>query len=226
MVTLSACSSSKEEKETETANNDVKEEEVVEEEEEEVEEVEEEVVVDDLADFDIGEVDNFTYKNKFFGIELPLDENWYIASDNELAQISSSVADVINNDVAKESIEDGKVIFIFYTENLNDGNSINIVAQKMPLENLTASQIIDLQLDALKEEFVAMGLKNISVEKTTVNFCGEQVPAVATYAESEEGVTMDQRQVFLLNKSICAVITLGTFNGDTTQELLNLFKKY
>ena len=78
-------------------------------------------------EFTIGETKDYTYSNDFFDIMLTLDSDWYIASENELANIQSEVVDQVTNESAAKLFEDGQAVYVFYSQEMSSGANIQVV---------------------------------------------------------------------------------------------------
>lgn len=214
LLFVSACSSSKNE---EVVSNEEKE--------ETKEEVVSEGLVEevDLSNFDIGTVSDYTYTNDYLGLKLPLDENWYFASENELAQISSLTAEALDNTYAGEMLENGSVIILCYAQKLNGADNVNVGVEKKPLENITVDQIINLQLSVVEEQYKSMGLEDATCTKGETVFLGEKVPCMITIASTDNG-TMHQTSVMHLVDGLIVTITATSFNEDITEQILAEFE--
>lgn len=174
--------------------------------------------------FERGTVDGQTYVNEFFGIRAEFSNEWVISTEEGLATMSQQTSEKLNNETAKQSIEDGSAILDFYGQSPRSSETINVFMQDLGMASVTADMLITGNRAAVKKELESQSFENVSVEKGTAVFLGEEVPCLeisAVYA----GYDFFERQVYIINGRNVASITAASFHSDTTQAILDIFTK-
>ncbi len=174
--------------------------------------------------FERGVVDGQTYVNEFFGIKAEFSNEWVISTEEGLATMSQQTSEKLNNETAKQSIEDGSAILDFYGQSPRSSETVNVFMEDLGIASVTADMLITGNKAAVKKELESQSFENVSVEKGTAEFLGEEVPCLeisAVYA----GYDFYERQVYIINGRNVASITAASFNNDTTQAILDIFTK-
>ena len=174
--------------------------------------------------FERGVVDGQTYVNEFFGIRAEFSNEWVISTEEGLATMSQQTSEKLNNETAKQSIEDGSAILDFYGQSPRSSETVNVFMEDLGIASVTADMLITGNKAAVKKELESQSFENVSVEKGTAEFLGEDVPCLeisAVYA----GYDFYERQVYIINGRNVASITAASFNNDTTQAILDIFTK-
>lgn len=173
--------------------------------------------------FERGTVDGQSYVNDFFGFRGDFSNDWVIANDDELATMSQQTGESINNEIAKEKITDGSAILDFYGQSPRSGETVNIYMEDMGRLGMSADLLISANKSLVAKELEDQKFENVSVEKGTAVFLGQEVPCTrisAVYA----GLDFYECQVYVINGRNIASITAASFNEDTTDAILAIFQ--
>lgn len=179
-------------------------------------------------EFSMGTVSGNHYKNNFVGIQIDLDDSWVISDEEDLAEKSGQVDDVLTDEKVKELVENSDSAFIFYAENLETYNSINIVVTNTDSYAVTLSdhnKTIDTIVEQYPEIFSSSGMEDVVCRAESFPFCGED-----EYGIYISGTTADipvfERQVLITEGTYSISITVCTYFEDTTADLLSFFSSY
>lgn len=173
----------------------------------------------------LGTVDGSTYTNKFLGIQCQLDENWLIATDEELAQLSGLVADAISDEVLAEQLNSSGVVHAFYATSTDGFATMNIVLENLGLlygTLLSEETYVEIALGQLPAALESAGLENVTAEAATATFAGEEHAAVAVHG-TISGLDFYEKMVCIKADSYIGIVTVGCYYEDITDTLLDLY---
>ena len=109
------------------------------------------------------------YVNESLGIRIDLDENFVMATDEEIWAMMQAGLDMLNNDDLNRTLSDISNISVYYdmmAANLVDGSSIQIISEKPVLSGMTIKQYVDSNKNQLKP------LNAEIIEEDVVEVCG------------------------------------------------------
>lgn len=173
------------------------------------------------ADRVLGSMDGNTYTNDFFGFTITLPEGWIALSREELVQLYSMMAELIDNDMEGIAIdlEKQQVIPLMMVNNPMSGSNIICMAQNM---GQLAGLIKDTQsyLNILAQSVKAQGLDVNTNDMETVTIGGQEFGRFsATY--SQNGMEVSQNIYFFLKHNFSVLFTLSSLNNEDAQLLMN-----
>lgn len=180
----------------------------------------------------LGNTTDTSYSNSYFGIKFNApSDNWYIASDGELAQVMGIATSSIEDQDILDMLQDSGFVMDLYALDTtgSEGNitfdNINITIEdigKMYGVLLSEQELAESTLSASKQALEAQGWTNVDMEVTETVFAGS--PRTCTVSSSEmDGQTMYQKQVYIKKESYIACITVASFDEDRTDSMLNAF---
>ena len=179
-------------------------------------------------DFSIGTRDGKIYTNDFFGLKLTVADDWTLLDENEIAKISSTVQDNINDKIIKESIHSGETCFIMYAMKDDKSQNVNMSVQKLPyqteLADFDINSYVEKSIEETKELLPQNGFEDLTVEKANITFLSEEVPAIKIKAKYKDN-DIYETQVYIFKGSYMASITATSLGTDNTQNSLNVFVK-
>ncbi len=194
-----------------------------------------EVTEDDGKTTSLGRVQGGVYVNEYMGISCNLDSNWEFYTAEELQELPENVADMFAGTAMEDEMSDLNYITDMSAENMTDLTSMNIIYQKMTVQErlafktMTNSDVVDgmlSQKDFLISTYAQTGINVTEFVKKTVNFCGEDRDAIYMVSDVN-GVAYYALQIFDYSLGEYSVtMTVSSFVEDKTDELLTLFSKY
>lgn len=177
------------------------------------------------ADPLMGYYSGTTYNNAFLGIQCKLDENWTVATEEELAQLNGLTADIISDEALAEQLRNSGVVQAFYAM-ADDGLVVmNIVLENLGLlygTVLDEERYVDLSLDQLVTALESAGLSDVTTEADTVTFAGSEHAAIRVHG-TMSGVDFYELLVCVKVDSYMSVITLASYYEDITDSLAALY---
>ena len=159
----------------------------------------------------LGTLNGNTYENPLAGFGCNLDDSWYIYNDAEMAALMGLAANMYTDENIKATVEASGTAMVFYAAQNMSMPNLNITVENIgtTASLITADQYVDVLLLSLEQTLSSAGFTNITMEKTTVSFAGEDVPAVALAAEVS-GVPISEllipvvRDSYIFNTTICS----------------------
>lgn len=178
----------------------------------------------------LGRIEGGIYTNEYIGIGCALDSNWSFYTAEELQELPAQTSELLQDteyaDSALNQIAD------MLAENVNDGSNINIQYTKLDMQvrllyaamdHDTFADMIMSQSDSMIQAYNQSGFENVSMEKVTVNYLGEERVAIRTVADIS-GIPCYMLQLFEHDLGqYYAVITFTSILEDTTQSLVDMF---
>ena len=174
-------------------------------------------------EFSVGKTEGSTYTNEFFKFALNLNDDWYIASDKELAEIQGLAIEGMNNEAAKKVFENGQAAYLFFAQNLATNENIQVIVEGVPLENLKVNQIIKNTAAALEESYKQQGIKVAKSEVTNITFDGRTETGLEVEA-SGNGVTVYQTYVAMIKGKYYCSIVLTALSQESLKEQISFIK--
>ena len=167
--------------------------------------------------------DETRYENEYLGFGCRLDGNWYVADEEQLAQLAGISMDVYEGTKYEEAMRNAQVFYDLYAESMELPGTINLnFTQSSIPAGTTAEQYLSLAEKQMKQALEAGGIQNVEVERRTVTFAGSETEGLWFYGMNQ-GVKYYGLQVYFTTGGHFATLTLGTFGADKTEALLELF---
>lgn len=174
--------------------------------------------------FERGTVDGQSYVNSFFGIKVEFSNDWVVSDDDNIATISQQTQETLSDENAKEKIEEGSAVLDMFAQSPRTGETVNLFMEDLGTTGANAEMLIAANISAVTRELEEQKFENVTVQRGTAVFLGEEVPCMeisALYA----GLDFFERQVYIIKGRNIASVTAASFNEDTTQNTLDLFTK-
>ncbi len=175
--------------------------------------------------FDTGVIIGGTYSNEFLGINCNLDSNWIFFDEAQMAQINGLTAESIDDEGIKTQLEESGVIYDLYAMTIDGGGTINIALEDLGLiygSILSEDGYADIAIKQLPEALESTGMSDVSCEKVTVEFCGEEHTAI-NVTGTMEGLELYETLVCIKSGKYMACITICTVGENRIDELLDCF---
>lgn len=180
----------------------------------------------------LGRMEGGVYTNAYVGFACELDADWTFYSAEELQQIPSTVAGMMEGSELGEALEGVTQFTDMMAENVNALTTMNVLYQQLSMQErlayavMSEEEIIDAALDQkdmIVEAYEAAGMTVISMEKTTVTFMGEERTAIKGEFTVQD-VPYYTLQIFNYHLGEYSVTTtLASYVEDNTASLLELF---
>ena len=159
----------------------------------------------------LGNLNGNTYENPLAGFGCTLDDTWYIYNDAEMAAIMGITTNMFTDENIKSAIDASGTAMIFYAAQNMSMPNLNITVENLgaAASLFTADQYVDAVLQNMEPTLSSAGFTNITLEKITVTFAGEEIPAVTVAAEVA-GMQVHEllipviRGDYIFNTTICS----------------------
>lgn len=164
-----------------------------------------------------GYFDGVEYVNYYFGFACDLGAAEYVATDRELAEFSGVSPDSVDRDPLEYALDQYDMAYMLYASNNGGLATINAAVEDIGIAGLTIGEeeYIDIAEPQLAPALEAVGLSNITTEKLTVEFAGEEHWAVKVTGEYE-GIYFYELIVTVKRGDYIACITIAVYEEDTT----------
>lgn len=182
----------------------------------------------------LGRIEGGVYTNTYAGFSCTLDSNWVYYSADELQQLPANTQELFAETELGELTSGYTQISDMMAENATDLATMNVLytqiglSERLVYMTMTEEEIIDqtlTQKDMMVAAYEQSGMENISIEKVTVSFLGEEHTALKT-AATVQGVDYYILQVFNYHLGSYGVtLTVNSYIEDNTQALLDMFTK-
>lgn len=188
---------------------------------------------DEVRSASLSTFENGVYENTYVGFGCKLDENWQVATAEQLQDLPDAIGDILKDTEIGDAVSSTSQIFDVQGQNLETSVSFNLVytelnaPQRLSYMMMSDENIVDaniLNKETLIEAYSQMGLTVDSIEKQTATFLGEDRVGMLTTA-SANGQTVYMMQFFDYGLGGKYGVTT-TFTGlslDSVQELMNQF---
>lgn len=176
-------------------------------------------------EFSVGVTDGSTYTNEYFGFAVTLDEGWTFFTDEQIAQLTGLVVDLLDSEAVAEAYGSGKSVLEMYAMR-DDNATVNITVENLGEEYgdaLTEEDYADVSLDILPDQLAAAGYTSVAVSKTTLTFAGAKHSGISVSA-SLEGMPLQEMLACVKVGDYVAVVTAATYSEGTPAELLAAFR--
>lgn len=194
--------------------------------EEPTEEPAEETEEDDLPRGTITETETGVhYENSFLGFACDLDENWYVYSEEEMAQTAGITAEKFEGTDYEEILKNTPVFYDFFAARIDGLATINV---NFSYAGPTAGLLnMDQYLEAMIPQMVSMveasGMTDVSIEKNSVTFAGSERTGLLIHAKTQ-GIDYYAQQIYTVVGPRISTLTMGSFLEDNTADLMTLFQ--
>ena len=126
---------------------------------------------DSQSGFQRGTIENGIYTNTFVGIGCQLSDDWTYYTDEQLAELSGVVAE--SSEEMQKAMEDGKSTYDMFASAMEGLVTINVVYEDLGAlygKLLDEAGYLEIAVPKLEDALTSMGLSNVKVEQTPVQF--------------------------------------------------------
>lgn len=180
----------------------------------------------------LGRMEGGVYVNEYAGYSCELDENWQFYTAEELQELPSNVAELMEGSELAETADFLAQITDMMAENVNDMTSINVLYQKLGMQERLAYAALDektilemtlAQKDTMIDAYAQAGIMVSDMTMTTVTFLGQERSALLTSSTIQD-IPYYTLQIFDYHLGQYSVtLTLASYMENNTEQLLELF---
>ena len=175
-----------------------------------------------LSGLDIGTVEGNTYTNETLALRCELDANWYVYSEDDLASLMGAVADVLSDTAVSEAVENNQSVIVFYAMDTATYSNINITVSKNDMSALGEENFVALMVPQMKPILEQSGFEDVTCTQAEFEFAGQTHTGI-DITGTTQGVTVYERQVYLMVDSCMYVVTATSYEEGGAQAVLDIF---
>lgn len=180
----------------------------------------------------LGRIQGGVYTNEYAGFACELDSTWEFYSAEELQDLPENIAELMEGTELGENIDSYEQIMDMQAECVNDLTGINVLYQKMDMQERLAYASLDeeqlmeymlTQKDLLTESYAQTGIIVEEMSTKQVTFAGEERIGLLTKAKFQD---IDYYIFQLFNHDLgqySVTISFSSFVEDKTDEIIALF---
>lgn len=182
------------------------------------------------VEFTTGEVVNGAYENSLLGIKFIALDGMTFASEDRLAELSSSTADVLkDNAKVLESMKDGSVIIVCYAN--TDVSTMPVYTFNITMQSedsvkaagtLTEDRILESAKPQIESALKAQGLENLEAVIEPADFLGEKHTSLYITADYPGVGKFFEREFIIIKNGYVASYTASEFGSDA-DNLVDVF---
>ena len=175
-----------------------------------------------LSGLDLGNVDGNTYTNETLGLRCELGDNWYVYSEAELASLMGVVADSLSDSIIGDAIDNNQSVTVFFAMDTTTYGNINITISKDSMSALGEENFVALMVPQMKPLLEQSGFENVTCTEAEFEFAGQTHTGIDITA-TVQGMTVYERQVYLMADSCMYVVTATAYEENGAQAMLDTF---
>ena len=175
-----------------------------------------------LSGLDLGTVDGNTYTNETLGLRCELGDNWYVYSEAELASLMGVVADSLSDSIIGDAIDNNQSVTVFFAMDTTTYGNINITISKDSMSALGEENFVALMVPQMKPLLEQSGFENVTCTEAEFEFAGQTHTGIDITA-TVQGMTVYERQVYLMADSCMYVVTATAYEENGAQAMLDTF---
>ena len=152
-----------------------------------------------------------------------LSDDWTYYTDEQLAELSGVVAE--SSEEMQKAMEDGKSTYDMFASAMEGLVTINVVYEDLGAlygKLLDEAGYLEIAVPKLEDALASMGLSNVKVEQTPVQFAG-LVREGAVISGEMDGVPMYETLVCIKQEGYMCCVTMCSWTEDITADLVELF---
>ena len=178
---------------------------------------------DQGPEFSTGTSSGNRYENAFIGIGCELDSDWIFMTDEEIQQQNQAGMEIAGEEY-QELLENAETISDMMATNVNETDTVNVSLEKLSgVARLIGEDVyVEQGMENLDGVMESMGLENVTTETGEMEFAGSTHKTISTEAELM-GVKMYQKQVCVKCSGYMAIVSVCTWQENTTDQILANF---
>lgn len=190
-----------------------------------IEKAQEESTVEIIEkEFELGQIENLVYENKFIGIGYAIESNWRFYNEEEIMELNNYTMDVAGEEY-KEIVQEAALIYDMYAISDNQLDNININLEKMDnsiIDNLVVEDSLKNTIPILLDTYNNIGYSNVQGELDKISIENEKFTCLKLTGEIN-GLQMYQKIIPIKCNGYLANITITTYEEDTVDLLAQQF---
>lgn len=175
-----------------------------------------------LSGLDLGTIDGNTYTNETLGLRCELDANWYVYTEAELASLMGVVADTLSDTDIGDAVENNQGVTVFFAMDTATYGNLNIAVSKNSMHSLSEENFVALMVPQMKPLLEQSGFENVICTEAEFEFVGQTHTGIDITA-TVQGMTVYERQVYLMADSCMYVVTATAYEENGAQPMLDTF---
>ena len=175
-----------------------------------------------LSGLDLGTIDGNTYTNETLGLRCELDANWYVYTEAELASLMGVVADTLSDTDIGDAVENNQGVTVFFAMDTATYGNLNIAVSKNSMYSLSEENFVALMVPQMKPLLEQSGFENVTCTEAEFEFAGQTHTGIDITA-TVQGMTVYERQVYLMADSCMYVVTATAYEENGAQAMLDTF---
>ena len=175
-----------------------------------------------LSGLDLGTIDGNTYTNETLGLRCELDANWYVYTEAELASLMGVVADTLSDTDIGDAVENSQSVTVFFAMDTTTYGNLNIAVSKNSMYSLSEENFVALMVPQMKPLLEQSGFENVICTEAEFKFAGQTHTGIDITA-TVQGMTVYERQVYLMADSCMYVVTATAYEENGAQPMLDTF---
>ena len=175
-----------------------------------------------LSGLDLGTIDGNTYTNETLGLRCELDANWYVYTEAELASLMGVVADTLSDTDIGDAVENNQGVTVFFAMDTATYGNLNIAVSKNSMYSLSEENFVALMVPQMKPLLEQSGFENVTCTEAEFEFAGQTHTGIDITA-TVQGMTVYERQVYLMADSCMYVVTATAYEENGAQPMLDTF---
>lgn len=177
----------------------------------------------------IGEKSGNSYANETLGIRAEFSDNWTILDDEQTAQMLGLVADNFSEvDLAEQLRESGSLYDLYAMTVDQSGDNVNVVIEDLGVVNgiiIDEKKYLEIAEDQLETTFAQMGMTDVTLDKGTYSFAGEDHVSVLIKG-NYSGMPVYERMVLLKAGNYMGVVTAFSLDTARLDNIMGCFTAY
>lgn len=175
-----------------------------------------------LSGLDLGTIDGNTYTNEMLALRCELGDSWYVYSEDDLASLLGIVADSFSDTVIGDAVENSQSVTVFFAMDTTTYGNINIAVSKNSMPSLSEENFVALMVPQMKPLLEQSGFEDVTCTEAEFEFAGQNHTGVDITA-TVQGMTVYERQVYLMADSCMYVVTATAYEENGAQAMLDIF---
>lgn len=168
--------------------------------------------------------DSARYENAWLGLACGLNEDWYIYSEEEMAQTAGLTAEQYEGTAYEEMLKKSDMFYDFFAARTDGTANISVnFSYTGTVISVDMDKYLEMLIPQLKSAVEAGGMSDVTITKNTVTFAGSERTGLLLHAKTQ-GMDYYAQQLYFFVGPRVATLNLGTFLEDNTAELLELFE--
>ena len=130
--------------------------------------------------------------------------------------------DVLSDTAVSEAVESSQSVAVFFAMDTTTNNNINITVSKNDMFALSEENFVALMVPQMKPLLEQSGFENVTCTEAEFEFAGQTHTGIDITA-TVQGMTVYERQVYLMADSCMYVVTATAYEENGAQAMLDTF---